>query len=83
MAGTADSAACEGMMHAADGSDTCPCCPEGVNEAACLSACAASAGMVQTAAVFQANTTIVLAAPRPLGPLVNLAEPPLKPPPIV
>jgi hypothetical protein len=84
MAGAADSAACEGMMHATDGSDPCPCCPEGdTNTAACLSACAASAGMVETIAAIQANSTIVLAAPRALGSLVSLADPPVTPPPIV
>jgi hypothetical protein len=83
VAASADTVHCAGMMPAGDRSDPCPCCPEGdMGTAACLSACTASAGVIQAFAIPQARATAVLAAPRPLVHRTDLADPPLKPPPI-
>ncbi len=84
MAGPADPANCEGMMTDTGAPDSCPCCPEGdMGTAACLSACAASAGAVQTLAVVQARAMVVFAAPRVHADVATPDDAPLTPPPIV
>jgi hypothetical protein len=75
---------CADSMLQTDDSKPCPCCPEGTDGvAACLSACNASvAGF--SALTVQIHRAPLLQAPMPAAVAVaDLAEPPLKPPPIV
>ena len=73
----------DSMPHAND-SKPCPCCPDGTsNMAACLSACTASAAALPAPAV-QAVKAVDLQSPVVAFPrIADLADPPLKPPPIV
>jgi hypothetical protein len=80
---SAASMPCADFMPAAADGEPCPCCPDGVeNAAGCLSACMAMLGAIPMAtqppaSTVSAKTTTCLAVPLALA-----AEPPLKPPPI-
>jgi hypothetical protein len=84
MASGASEMPCADIMPPDPGSDPCPCCPDGdMNEAACLSACMASMGAIATQAF---SAVLANAVSGPLPPevrIVHIADPPLKPPPIV
>jgi hypothetical protein len=82
-AGTAEMP-CADSMPQTDDSKPCPCCPDGTSSiAACLSACAASVAALPAPAVHVVRT-VALPAPAPAFPqITDLADPPLKPPPIV
>ena len=83
IAAASDSTHCAGMMPAADHSESCPCCPDGeTGMAACLSACLASAGAIPSLVLPQAGSTLLPTVPLPLVHRVDLADPPLNPPPI-
>jgi hypothetical protein len=75
--------ACGDAMPAGGDSDPCPCCPDGVMDAAaCLSACTAMVGAISTFAAFvpgSASEPIIDATTLPR--LTN-SDPPLDPPPI-
>lgn len=73
----------DSMPHSND-SKPCPCCPDGTsNMAACLSACTASAAALPASAV-QVVRAIEQPSPVAAFPQISdLADPPLKPPPIV
>ena len=75
---------CADTMPHADDQRSCPCCPDGANSvAACLSNCAASVGAISS---FELPISTLLAMPLPAMPLTQvarIADPPLKPPPIV
>lgn len=78
-----DGAHCAEMM-AADPADPCPCCPDAeMGVAACLSACTASVGMLATFTLPPVRSRYAIADVLPLVHRVDLADPPLKPPPIV
>lgn len=75
--------ACADSMPAADHSNPCPCCPDGTTTmAGCLSACAGAVAAIPLPVSYAAPSVPQL-APDPvyLG-SANLADPPLKPPPI-
>jgi hypothetical protein len=79
-----DEAHCAEMMPAGDSRDDCPCCPEeGMSTAACLSNCLASVGAVPTFLLPQPRVIAARVPSRPVLHLASLADPPLKPPPIV
>jgi hypothetical protein len=72
-------------VPAAADQDCCPCCPDGAQGvAACLSACTASVGAIST---FAPYSVALIATAAPPGPrtrgVAEIADPPLKPPPIV
>ena len=75
---------CAYSMTQADDSKPCPCCPDGTSSiAACLSACAVSVAALPAAAIHVVRS-VALRAPAPAFPqIADLADPPLKPPPIV
>lgn len=82
----ADAAAqipCADSMPQSDDSKPCPCCPQGTSSiAACLSACAASVAALPGLAV---SVVRAVALPSPVAAfpqIADLADPPLKPPPI-
>jgi hypothetical protein len=88
MGGNAPSAAaaempCADSMPQTDDSTPCPCCPDGTSSmAACLSACTGSAATLPALAV---NVVRPVALPSPavaFPQIADLADPPLKPPPI-
>jgi len=73
---------CPDMAPAADDSKGCPCCPDANTVAACLSSCAATVGAISTfllPVASSAHGAISVASFVPRG---ELADPPLKPPPI-
>ena len=74
---------CADMMMGPD-ADHCPCCPEGVTTMGeCLSACTAAFAAVGTPAIFVSTLSSFPASTPAFAPLVMLADPPIKPPPIV
>jgi hypothetical protein len=75
---------CADSMPRTDDSKPCPCCPDGVTSiAACLSACTASVAALPVLAVHAVNA-VSLPSPAAVFPqIADLADPPLKPPPIV
>jgi hypothetical protein len=87
---TVDSAAtssasmpCADFMPAAADGEPCPCCPDGVeNAAGCLSACMAMLGAISLATLPPASAMSARPATSLTVPLALAAEPPLKPPPI-
>ena len=88
IASTGSSAAsempCADSMPQTDHSKPCPCCPDGTTgAAACLSACTGSVAALSTLTV----QLIRVAAQAPISvatiPAARIADPPLKPPPIV
>jgi hypothetical protein len=75
---------CADSMPGGDDSKPCPCCPDGVMSiAACLNACSATAAGLPSAHNYLSETAAVPAAVPHFGNLAELADPPLKPPPIV
>ena len=74
---------CADSMPQTDDSKPCPCCPDGTSSvAACLSACTASVAALPALAV-NAVRTVALPSPVAAFPqIADLADPPLKPPPI-
>jgi hypothetical protein len=74
---------CADSMPQADDSKPCPCCPDGTSSvAACLSACTAAAAALPALAV-DAVRAATLPSPVAASPqIADLADPPLKPPPI-
>lgn len=75
---------CSDSMPQTDHSKPCPCCPDGTaSVAACLSACTGSVAALSNFTV----QLIRVAAPAPASvatlPTARIADPPLKPPPIV
>ena len=87
---TSDSAAtssagmlCADSMPAMADGDSCPCCPDGVeNPAGCLTACMAMVGAIPMAPSPPAAAEAARAITPLAVPLAHAAEPPLKPPPI-
>lgn len=82
--GAAAEMPCADSMPKRDDSKPCPCCPDGTTSmAGCLSACTASAATLPTLSIQvpKATATPVIAVAYP--DLAALADPPLKPPPIV
>jgi hypothetical protein len=75
---------CADSMPQTDYSKPCPCCPDGTaSVAACLSGCTGSVAALSNFTV----RLIRVAAPAPASvatlPTAQIADPPLKPPPIV
>jgi hypothetical protein len=71
-------------MPKPEDSKPCPCCPDGTTSmVGCLSACVGAAATLPTGAVqiSQVAAMLVIAPASPS--LTDLADPPLKPPPIV
>jgi hypothetical protein len=61
----------------------CPCCPDGVKSlAGCLTACMPAAAIAPSALIVGASTSPVESSGAVIAPVVYLADPPLKPPPI-
>jgi hypothetical protein len=88
LASTGSSAAtempCADSMPQTDHIKPCPCCPDGTGGiAACLSACTGSVAALSTVTV----QLIRVAAQAPVSvvtlPAARIADPPVKPPPIV
>ena len=81
-AGTAEMP-CAGSMPQTDDSKPCPCCPDGTASiAACLSACAASVAALPAPAVHIVRMVALPAPVTAFPQFADLADPPLKPPPI-
>jgi hypothetical protein len=73
---------CADSMPQADEGKPCPCCPDTAGLAACLSTCTASVGFIANIPVSVGGTSDAPLAAMPLVHLAELADPPLKPPPI-
>jgi hypothetical protein len=75
---------CADSMPAPDDSKPCPCCPDGTTSmAGCLSACTAGAALLPTLGIqFSQVAEMPVIAPASSS-FADLADPPLKPPPIV
>jgi hypothetical protein len=73
---------CAGQMPAGDASADCPCCPEGMNVAACLSSCTASVGAITSLEIPAARAPALPVSFLPALHRAAPSEPPLKPPPI-
>lgn len=81
-AGTAEMP-CADSMPQTDDSKPCPCCPDGTASiAACLSACAASVAALPILAVPIDRMAAQPAPGTTFPQIADLADPPLKPPPI-
>jgi hypothetical protein len=74
---------CAGSMPHPAGSDPCPCCPDDPGSAACLGACSASVGAIASFGISIPRITFDRLPSPLLAPLALVADPPLKPPPIV
>lgn len=75
---------CADSMPQADDSKPCPCCPDGTASiAGCLSACAASVAALPAPAVQIVRMAAQPAPGTAFPQIADLADPPLKPPPIV
>ena len=74
---------CADSMPEAERSHPCPCCPEGVTTmAACLSACVVTAAAPEITIARAQTSPAVPIATTVFENLTELADPPLKPPPI-
>jgi hypothetical protein len=82
-AGAGDEMPCHGVMAPA-GEDQCPCCPDGIESAAgCLAACAgANATSLDLTFPIVAERVEAIADLEDIS-NGDLADPPLKPPPIL
>jgi hypothetical protein len=80
---SAMSAACAAEMQVPGDAGKCPCCPDGVSMSACLATCTAAAAIATTARVTTVAVAADMIADKPVATVVSLADPPLKPPPIV
>jgi len=61
----------------------CPCCPDGVTLGSCLVTCTAAAAIAPTVQVEKLSTHVDMIVSPPVAALASIADPPLKPPPIV
>lgn len=77
------SAACAAGMQVPGTADKCACCPDGVSMSACLATCSAAAAIATTVRAMTVSIVAGVIADKPVATLVSLADPPLKPPPIV
>jgi len=78
IASASDGAHCAEMLEA------CPCCLDAdMGVAACLSACTGAVGVFATSCLAEVRSEYALAEPSPLKHRADLADPPVKPPPIV
>lgn len=83
IAAGADGANCAEMMNAGDSAEPCPCCRDAaLGVAACLGACTASVGFFVTFTLPPVRSGSEPAEIKPLIHRADLADPPLKPPPI-
>jgi hypothetical protein len=74
---------CADSMPPTDDSNPCPCCPDGTSSiAACLSACTASIAALPVLAVSVVRTVALPSPVAAFPQITDLADPPLKPPPI-
>jgi hypothetical protein len=78
------SAPCDQMgMAAVSNTDHCPCCPDGANSMKdCLVSCTLAAVAPNVHGTARVSTPVLRVDAIPFAPLVSLADPPLKPPPI-
>ena len=75
---------CADSMLQTDDSKPCPCCPDGTASiAACLSACAASVAALPSPSVHIVRMIALPVSAAAFPQIADLADPPLKPPPIV
>ena len=82
--GSAAEMPCADSMQKADDSKPCPCCPDGTTTvAACLSACTATAATPPTLSILVSQVITMPTIVSEFSYLAELADPPLKPPPIV
>ena len=82
--GSAAEMPCADSMRKSDDSKPCPCCPDGTaSMAACLSACAATAATPPTLSIQVSQVITMPTIAGDFSYLAELADPPLKPPPIV
>lgn len=77
------SAECASDMHHPADATRCPCCPDGVSMSVCLATCAAAAAITTTVRTKSSPAVALAISAAPVVALVSLADPPLKPPPIV
>jgi hypothetical protein len=83
MASPAKDMACADMTPRTEDSKPCPCCPDGVmSMAACLSACAAAVAALPSVRIYLSAVTAAPAIVPRFASIAELADPPLKPPPI-
>jgi hypothetical protein len=82
--GYASEMPCADSMPQAEDSKPCPCCPDSpFGAATCLAACSASVGAISTYVWSHVATAAMPALAEPTVRLVLLADPPIKPPPII
>jgi len=82
--GSAAEMPCADSMQKADDSKPCPCCPDGTSSmAACLSACTATAATTPILSIQVSQGITLPAIAGDFSYVAELADPPLKPPPIV
>jgi hypothetical protein len=82
--GSAAEMPCADSMQKADDSKPCPCCPDGTaSMAACLSACTATGAAPPTLSIQVSQVITMPTIAGDFSYLAELADPPLKPPPIV
>jgi hypothetical protein len=75
---------CAGTMTDASEGQPCPCCPDQDSHASsCFGTCLTTPGTAHTVTIAPARQVFALPTARPWAHLAALAEPPLKPPPIV
>jgi hypothetical protein len=74
---------CADSMPADDAGD-CPCCPHGAQDmAACLSACTLAHAAISTIQFASAPARSIPARAPAFVPVLDVSDPPLKPPPII
>jgi len=74
---------CAESMPRTDDAKPCPCCPDGImNMAACLSACTTAVAALPGIQIHLSTTTASPASDPRFANIAELADPPLKPPPI-
>jgi len=75
---------CADSMQKADDSKPCPCCPDGTaSMSACLSVCTATAAAPPALSIQVSQVITMPTIAGDFSYLAELADPPLKPPPIV
>jgi hypothetical protein len=84
MSGASSAAAHCADMHEASGEKHCPCCPDGADSMSdCMSACIAAAALPASLPVFAVDRLDEFVRRPSFDFVTSLADPPLKPPPIV
>lgn len=74
---------CAGEMAGKHDAGKCPCCPDGVSMSACLATCTAAAAVAPAVRIEKPPVHVDVSVTPPATEFASIADPPLKPPPIV